>query len=110
MELALQCKSVSETWEEQSQVLFTSPRIHLGMKSPFHFFAAYLTTFYRFIQGHCILLGLIFMSFCLTSLMTIYYRRENARRAALSINDLSEEELALEREKGDRALFFKYTV
>lgn len=84
-----------------------SPRYELSRPRPD---SVCLTILNRFIQGHCILLGLIFMSFCLTSFMTIYYRRENARRAVLSVDDLSEEELALEREKGDRALFFKYTV
>jgi hypothetical protein len=42
--------------------------------------------------------------------MTVYYRRENSRRASLSVGDLSNSQISLEREKGDRAIFFKYTV
>lgn len=47
--------------------------------------------------------------------MAIYYRHENARRDAVarergvSTGDLSDE-MALEREKGDEAEFFRYTV
>jgi hypothetical protein len=53
------------------------------------------------------------MAICLTTFMTIYLRRENARREALArdrgvtMGDLSDEG---EREKGDGAEFFRYTV
>jgi hypothetical protein len=56
------------------------------------------------------------MSVCLTIFMTIYLRRENARRDALSrergvdVADLSDEMALEEREKGDEAEFFRYTV
>lgn len=48
--------------------------------------------------------------------MTVYYRRENARRGALfasrnlSIEDYSNEMKWEEREKGDDATFFRYIV
>jgi hypothetical protein len=67
----------------------------------------------RFIKGHAILIGIISMAICLTSFMTIYLRRENARRDAIArergvtMDDLSDEQ---EREKGDGAEFFRYTV
>jgi hypothetical protein len=58
-------------------------------------------------------MGTISMSICLTSFMTIYLRRENARRDAVAaergvtMDDLNDEQ---EREKGDDAKFFRYTV
>lgn len=56
------------------------------------------------------------MSVCLTSFMTIYLRRENARRDALArergmaIADASDELTLDETEKGDEAEFFRYTI
>ncbi|KAF4626079.1 hypothetical protein G7Y89_g12079 [Cudoniella acicularis] len=70
----------------------------------------------RFIRDHAILIGLVSMSLVLTIFMTIYLRRENARRDAL----LSEQHVFLEnyrietkieqREKGDNALFYSQGV
>jgi hypothetical protein len=59
---------------------------------------------------------MIFMSLCLTAFMTMYLRRENARRDALasqrniSLENYSEEMKCEEREKGDDATFYRYTV
>lgn len=70
----------------------------------------------RFIQGHTILIGLISMSFLLTGFMTIYLRRENERRDALmrgrssSAESYGEQARFEEREKGDYATFYRYTV
>ena len=53
------------------------------------------------------------MAVCLTTFMTIYLRRENSRREALArergmtMGGLSDED---EREKGDDAKLFRYTV
>jgi hypothetical protein len=59
---------------------------------------------------------MIFMSLCLTAFMTMYLRHENARRDALasqrniSLENYSEEMKSEEREKGDDATFYRYTV
>ena len=52
------------------------------------------------------------MSMILCIIMTIYLRRENARRDRehKAPSDYSLEEKAAEREKGDNATFFRYTV
>ena len=56
------------------------------------------------------------MSMCLTTFMTIYLRRENARRDAsasernISLENYSDEMKWEEREKGDDATFYRYTV
>lgn len=66
----------------------------------------------RFIQGHCILIGMLIMSTSLLTIMTIYLRRENAWRDA-TYKDPEEytiEEKIAERERGDSASFFRYTV
>ncbi|KHJ35977.1 putative high-affinity nicotinic acid transporter [Erysiphe necator] len=70
----------------------------------------------RFVTGHVILISSVSMSFVLTLSMTIFYRRENARRDAISATqnlttESFNDELKLaERDKGDNALFFRYTV
>jgi hypothetical protein len=59
---------------------------------------------------------MVFMSFILTAFMTTYLRRENARRDVISNQrnisgeDYSDEMKWEEREKGDYASFFRYTV
>lgn len=59
---------------------------------------------------------MIFMSFVLTFFMTVYLRRENARRDAslsavdVSLANYSDEMRWEDREKGDDAPFFRYTV
>jgi len=70
----------------------------------------------RYFPGHGILLGTTFMSLCLCTFMTIYLRRENARRDALlaaqgrTLADYTDAEKEQERECGDNATFFRYTV
>jgi hypothetical protein len=56
------------------------------------------------------------MSFILTTFMTYYYRRENRRRddvmrnKNMMIGNYSSDMKWEEREKGDDASFFRYTV
>jgi hypothetical protein len=53
------------------------------------------------------------MSFLLTTFMTIYLRRENARRDRENPthpSDYTEEMKFAEREKGDNATFYRYTI
>jgi hypothetical protein len=72
--------------------------------------------FARFIKGHAILIGTTSAASILTLFMTTYLRRENARRDALagergvSVNDHSDEMIWQQREMGDDAEFFRYTV
>lgn len=51
------------------------------------------------------------MAIVLSLIMTIYYRRENARRDRefKAPEQYTEEEKTLERTKGDYATFFRYT-
>lgn len=63
--------------------------------------------------GHGTLIGCITMSMILSTMMTIYLRRENARRDqeyAKRPEDYAEYEKTAERDKGDNATFFRYTV
>jgi hypothetical protein len=66
----------------------------------------------KFTKGHAILIGLLTMSTCLQVFMTFYLRRENARRDAeyKAPDQYTTEDKAAEREKGDNATFFRYTV
>jgi len=68
----------------------------------------------RFIPGHMILVGFIIMAMCLTTFMTIWCRRENARRDALGGNalphELTEEEKMMEREQADSVVWFRYQI
>ena len=66
----------------------------------------------RFKTGLSILIGLQASSFILSGIMTTYYRRENARRDALykAPEEYTDAEKELEREKGDYATFFRFTV
>jgi hypothetical protein len=54
------------------------------------------------------------MAFFLTLLMTIYCRRENARRDAIArergVEELTEEQKLLERELADAVPWFRYTI
>jgi hypothetical protein len=57
------------------------------------------------------------MSLILSTMMTIYLRRENARRDAFAAanglpapEDYTPEMKAAEREKGDNATFFRYVI
>ena len=66
----------------------------------------------RYIRGYAILIGILSMSTCICTFMTIYYRRENTRRDReyKKPEGYTAEERALEREKGDAATFFRFTV
>jgi hypothetical protein len=67
----------------------------------------------RFTSGHGALIGFQCMSLALSIFMTFYLRRENARRFAASgktSSEYTEVEKLAEREKGDWASFFRYTV
>jgi hypothetical protein len=66
----------------------------------------------HFIPGHASLIGMISMSFVLTAFMTVYLRRENAKRDAMGMKpeDYSDEQKEADRDKGDDASFFRYTV
>jgi len=70
----------------------------------------------RYFSGHGLLIGTTTMSCILSIFMTIYLRRENARRDALmaeqglTLESYSNEMKDAEREKGDNATFFRYTI
>ncbi|GAB7363954.1 hypothetical protein MBLNU230_g4516t1 [Neophaeotheca triangularis] len=65
----------------------------------------------RYIQGYSIIVGCIGMSTVLSAIMTIYYRRENARRDRehKPPSEYTADERAAERLMGDNASFFRYT-
>lgn len=89
--------------------------VHVGFGNMGGMIAAYLyqakdrPTYY---PGHGTLLGFQAMSACLTLFMTIYLRRENARRDRMYKDPAAytEAERVAEREEGDYASFFRYTV
>ncbi|KAL5337992.1 major facilitator superfamily domain-containing protein [Aspergillus crustosus] len=62
--------------------------------------------------GHGTLIGTLSMSTILCTIMTIHLRRENARRDReyKAPSEYTEAERVAEREKGDFATFFRYTV
>ncbi|KAK4033272.1 major facilitator superfamily domain-containing protein [Parachaetomium inaequale] len=66
----------------------------------------------RYLPGLGTLLGCQFMALVLSVWMFIYLRRENARRDReyKPPSEYTEEEKLAEREKGDLATFFRYTV
>lgn len=63
-------------------------------------------------KGHGILIGMLTMSITLSTFMTLYLRRENARRDRehKPADKYTEAEKVAERTKGDNATFFRYTV
>lgn len=63
-------------------------------------------------SGHGILIALCAMTLLLGVFMTIYLRRENARRDAAhkAPAAYTEAEMELESDKGDYATFFRYTI
>lgn len=65
-----------------------------------------------FRTGHTILLGFLSMSLVLQIFMYCYLRYENARRDRVSKppSEYTEAERVAEREKGDYASFFRYTL
>lgn len=62
--------------------------------------------------GHGTLIATETMSLLLCIFMTVYLRRENARRDReyKPPSEYTEEERLAERHKGDNASFFRYTV
>lgn len=66
----------------------------------------------HYFSGHLILLGTTTMSCCLSIFMTLYLRRENKRRDALhkAPSAYTRDEMMLEKDSGDNATFFRYTV
>ncbi len=58
------------------------------------------------------MIALVSMSFVITLFMTIWFRRENARRAnVLRLGNFTPEELKTQEENlGDKAITFKYVV
>ncbi|KAJ1338411.1 MFS transporter ACS family allantoate permease [Microdochium nivale] len=66
----------------------------------------------QYYPGHGTLVGTLTMSTILATGMTLYLRRENARRDReyKAPSEYTDEEKNLEREAGDNATFFRYTV
>jgi hypothetical protein len=66
----------------------------------------------HFKHGHAALIGFSLMACLGSTFMTFYLRHENARRDRVygPPEGISVEQKALEREKGDNASFFRYTV
>lgn len=70
----------------------------------------------RYFSGHGLLMATTFMSMCLCIVMTVYLRQENARRdrvlaeKGLRLDEYTDEMKDAERECGDYASFFRYTV
>lgn len=66
----------------------------------------------RYLSGHLALVGTLSMSLVLCVFMTIYLRRENARREARHkpLAEYTYQEKMTESEMGDNATFFRYTV
>lgn len=66
----------------------------------------------RYVKGYSILIGILSMSASICAFMTVYYRRENARRAReyKKPEEYTDAEREVERERGDDATFFRFTV
>ncbi|KAF2154446.1 major facilitator superfamily transporter [Myriangium duriaei CBS 260.36] len=66
----------------------------------------------RFVNGHCIVIGMLSLSTILSTMLTLYYRRENARRDRefKAPHLYTAEEKLAEDGKGDNASNFRYTV
>lgn len=66
----------------------------------------------QYVQGYSIMIGMMSMSTILSVVMTIYYRRENARRDRehKAPELYTAEEKYAERLLGDNASFFRYTI
>ncbi|KAJ4984597.1 high-affinity nicotinic acid transporter [Stagonosporopsis vannaccii] len=68
----------------------------------------------RYIKGHCLLIAIIAVAFCLTFFMSTWCRIENARRAKIvqegGARELTEEQKLLERELADNVPWFRYTT
>jgi hypothetical protein len=70
----------------------------------------------RFIPGHITLASTVSMSAILTCLMSAYLRIENKKRDQWAIDNnmlpenYTEDQKVAEREMGDNATFYRYTV
>ena len=64
----------------------------------------------QYYVGHATLVGTISMSLCLCVFMTCWLRVENARRDTKHPEEYTPEEIAADRELGDQACFYRYTV
>jgi hypothetical protein len=66
----------------------------------------------HYTSGHATLLGTTGMSLILCIFMTLYLRRENARRDQThkAPEEYTRAEKEMESERGDSATFFRYTV
>ncbi|KAI0902624.1 MFS general substrate transporter [Annulohypoxylon nitens] len=68
----------------------------------------------RYIAGHSILIGFVGLAFVMTLFMTIWCRKENARRETIArqtaVTGLTIEQKTLERELADEVSWFRYTV
>ncbi|KAF8544935.1 major facilitator superfamily domain-containing protein [Trichophaea hybrida] len=70
----------------------------------------------RYFTGHGLLMCTLTMSCCLSIFMRYYLKKENARRDQLmvaqgyTLESYTEEMKEAEREKGDNATFFRYTI
>lgn len=89
--------------------------MHVGFGNLGGAIAAYLFPSWhgpRFIPGFATLLACQAMALVLSVIMYIYLRRENARRDReyKPPSEYTEEERTAEREKGDSATFFRYTI
>ncbi|KAF9524342.1 major facilitator superfamily domain-containing protein [Crepidotus variabilis] len=70
----------------------------------------------RYFSGHGLLIGTVTMSLVLSAFMHFYLKAENKRRdeamkaEGLTLESYTEEMKNAQREKGDNATFFRYTV
>jgi MFS family permease len=68
----------------------------------------------RYIKGHCLLIAIIAVAFCLTFFMSTWCRLENIRREKIAHEignqELTEEQKLQERELADNVPWFRYTT
>lgn len=65
----------------------------------------------RYITGHTILLSSMIIVCSLSTILTLWFRKENARRDAIKPAGLyTREEKMEDSEKGDYARFFRFTI
>jgi hypothetical protein len=66
----------------------------------------------KYVPGHSTSIAMLAMACAGSIIMTIYLRRENARRDAAhkAPEEYTTEELAAERTRGDNASYFRYVV
>jgi hypothetical protein len=68
----------------------------------------------RYVKGHSILIGFVGLAFFMTLFMTLWCRRENARRDDIDDRpvgaELTEAQREMERDMADNVPWFRYTV